>query len=159
MCKKCESNLNKWFLHFYYHILHRVSYGYHINSSHIAHLWRPTPPWVLPELSYGAQVETVRQSYSAPSPPSLLLVWQTVFFSEIPWLFSLACPASIFLRVSRTEMDPWITKVLFLASFWYAAWFSSSHEQQLDWQICEYAVSGTVDKRFYCNTNASWLYP
>lgn len=82
-----------------------------------------------------------------------------VYFSETPWLFSLAWPASIFLRVSRTEIDPWMTKVLFLASLAYEACASSSQAQQLDWQICEYWVSGTVDKRFCCKTNASWLYP
>lgn len=81
----------------------------------------------------GGQTEAVRHSYPAPSPPWALLVWQMVYFSEIPWLCSLACPASIFLRVSRTEMDPWITKVLFLASLAYEACCSSSHEQQLDW--------------------------
>ena len=80
-------------------------------------------------------------------------------FSEIPWEFSLACPFSITLRVSKTEIDPWMVKVLFFCWLAYEAWASSSHEQQFDWQIWENWVSGTDDRNSDCLASASVLNP
>lgn len=78
---------------------------------------------------------TSMHSSPAPSPPSALLVWQMVFFSENPSEFSLARPASWTLRVSRTEIDPSMVKVLYFFWLVYPACTSSSQAQQFDWQI------------------------
>ena len=92
----------------------------------------------------GGQTSTVTHCCSAPRPPFWLLVTQTVCFSETLSEFSADLSLSARYTLSRTEMAPWMVKVLFLAWMARAAWAASAHSQQVDWQIWLYSVSGTA---------------
>ena len=63
----------------------------------------------------GGQTSTVMHSWLAPRPPFWLLVTQTVYFSDLLSEFSADLSLSARVTLSRTEMAPWMVKVLFLA--------------------------------------------
>ena len=63
----------------------------------------------------GGQTSTVMHSWLAPRPPFWLLVTQTVCFSDLLSEFSADLSLSARVTLSRTEMAPWMVKVLFFA--------------------------------------------
>ena len=56
---------------------------------------------------------TSTHSGPCPSPPSLLFLTQTLLFSDLPFDFSFDLFSFSSLRVSMTQIDPLIVKVLF----------------------------------------------
>ena len=93
----------------------------------------------------GGHTVRVMHSGDAPRPPLLLVVTQTVSFSDLLTDSSAALSLSAKETVSRTEIRPAMVKVLFLAWIARAAWAASAHSQQLVWQVWLNWVSGTAD--------------